>query len=385
MSVNQNMFCLVGNFGFNAKPKGLSVFRYEPDTAHLTPIATVFDEVNVGHITLDAERRLIYITDEISSRRGQVGGGGYVLSLRIDPESGALNLLNEKPTLCAKPCYTWLDKTRRYLLVSHHADSSFVTKVIKGAAGFSSAPAFDDAALTLFRLHAGGSLAEISDLALMPGGGAAGAHPISHLHSVTADPSGELFIVLDKGLDAIHTFHLDREHGSLVKLQATPVEHGMAPRYAVFHPQLPIFYANFEGRAVIQAYHYDAPTGRLDLLSSAPLLGGPSTPDPTVKIQASDIVLHPNGRQVYVSIRGLNLIAVLDIDNAGAISFRDNIACGGLNPRGLHISPDGRFLLCANVESGNLATFKIETDGRLLMVNTDTRARCPGVVKIITV
>jgi 6-phosphogluconolactonase (cycloisomerase 2 family) len=337
--------------------------------------------------------------------RGQTGGGGYLLALKLDPESGKLTRISEKPSLSHEPCYTCLDKSKRYILVSHHADFGFVTQIVRGEKGFSTQTFFDDTALVLFRVNPDGSLGDACDLSLTPAEDVSGPHVWSRHHSVVADPSGELFIVCDKGLDRFHTYHLDRADGKLLPLQDTPVEKGFVPRYGVFHPTLPIFYANFEKQTLVRAYRYDVASGKLDLQGSAPLLpaekpmdgpaGAADSPvhpktlqekmqmEKGVRVEPADILIHPSGRYIYASTRGANLVSVLDVDEAGRLSFRESLDCGGVNPRGLTISPDARFLFTANMDSGNIATFAIAADGSLHPTGTGVKARCPGSMRIL--
>jgi 6-phosphogluconolactonase len=379
----KKLYALVGNFGFAPGPKGLSVYSYDPATANMEPIESAFDYVNVGHQSVDAERNIVYVINECPSLRGQTGGGGYLMAVKIDPESGKLRLINEKKTLSADPCYTCLDKSKRYIIVSHHVDFGFVSKIVKSENGYSSVTVCDDAALVLFRINEDGSLGDVCDISLTPGESVSGPHTISRHHSVIADPSGELFVVCDKGLDRIHTYRLDRLNGKLMQLQETIVETGFIPRYSVFHPTLPILYANYEKKSVVHAFLYDVANGKLDRVGSAPLMLDKKAAEGLGKVEAADILIHPSGQCLYVSIRGVNTIAVLDVDDAGVVSLRENIDCGGGNPRGLCISPDARFLFAANMDSGTIAAFSISADGALRATGTGAKARCPGNMKII--
>jgi 6-phosphogluconolactonase len=414
MSQNKIEVALVGNFGFGPGPKGVCIYSYDPATANMDLIESAFEDVNVGHISVDDERGIVYLVNECPSQRGQTGGGGYLMALKIDPHSGKLSLINEKPTLSQEPCYTCLDKTKRYIIVSHHADFGFVTKVAKGEQGYSTRVVFDDTALVLFPINEDGSLGDVCDVSITPGDGAPGPHPWARHHSVVADPSGELFIVCDKGLEQFHTYHLDRPNGKLIRLRDTIVKPGLIPRYGTFHPTLPLFYANYERAAVIHAYHYDIATGGLDRVDSAPLmlpekvvdlanaetslpLTHPKTlaermqmlqekaPAGLDKAEPADILIHPNGKYLYASVRGTNTISVLDVDTAGMISLREVIDCGGVNPRGLTISPDGRFLFAANMNSGNVATFSIGADGMLRATGAGVKASSPGSMRIVAI
>jgi 6-phosphogluconolactonase len=405
--MSKKMYALVGNFGFAPGPKGLQVFNYDPATAGMELIESVFDDVNVGHQSIDAARNIAYIINECPSLRGQTGGGGYLMAVKIDPASGKLSLINEKPTLSADPCYTSLDGTGRYILVSHHTGYGFVTRIVKSEKGYLTESFFDDTALVLFRINEDGSLGDVCDISLTSEDKTSGPHTWSRQNSVIASPTGELIVVCDRGLDKFHTYRLDRENGKLVPLHSTKVEPGLVPRYGVFHPSLPIFYANFQKKPLVRAYRYDAANGNLDLTSNASLLPDEKAVECGAelhmmhpkslhekmqmekmrgnldKLEPAGILIHPNGKYVYASLRGENTIAVLDVDSAGAISLKESIDCGGKNPRGLTISPDARFLFAANMDSGNVATFSIGNDGSLQATGKEVKARCPGSIKII--
>lgn len=383
MSDNKKMYAVVGNFGFHPNPKGIQVYSYDPATANMELVYTGFDEVRGGHISVDKERKVIYLVNEWPDQRGQTGGGGYLLALKVDPETGNLKLIDEKPTLSAEPCYTYLDKSKRYFVVSHHADKSHVTKIVRTSQGFTSMSVFDDAGLVLFRLNDDGTIGEVADIALTPGNTSVPPHTNSHHHSVLPDPSGEMLIICDKGLDKFHTFRLDRDNGKLVQLLDTIVETGLVPRYGAFHPTLPIFYANFECKTILRSYHYDVGTGKLDELSSIPLLRDEKVAEGIDKVEAADILMHPSGKYLYIGIRGVNLIAVIDIAGDGTVSLRENIDCGGNNPRSLCLSPDNRFLFTTNVDSGNVAAFSVGEDGSLTPTGMGAKARCPGTMRII--
>jgi 6-phosphogluconolactonase (cycloisomerase 2 family) len=375
------MFAIAGNWHFTPGPKGISVFRYDPDTGHLELLDTSFTGIAAGQQYLDTERRILYAANECGNKRGEIGGGGYVAALKFDPETGKLDLLGEKESLAAFPCYLCLDRTKRYLLAAHHSDGGHVTKITRNPEGiFTTRTLFDDTALVLFRINIDGTLGEICDVSITSGEGIPGSHALSRQHSVLADPSGELFVVCDKGTDKIYTYHLDREKGRLLPLAETITETGSAPRYGAFHPRLPIFYVNFERKPVLHGYHYHVDSGKLEQTSSVPLLKD-GEGDNIDRVESSDLTVHQNGRRLYAAVRGVNRIAALDIDNEGRISMKKSIDCGGEHPRGLRIAPDGRFLLCANMVSGNITVFAIHDDGSLEVAG-DVKAPCPANISI---
>jgi 6-phosphogluconolactonase (cycloisomerase 2 family) len=374
--MDKKTFAFAGNWNFIPGSKGISIFRYDDVNGTLETIETVFPDVAAGQQFIDRERSVLYITNEIDSRHGERGGGGYVIAFRIDGETGKLSLINEKESLSSCPCYICLDSAKQYALVAHHGGSSYVTKISRDAGGaYFSKALFDDAALVLFRINSDGSLGEICDAFIVPGEGLNGPHVFPHLHSVVADPSGKLFIVCDKGMDKIYTWRLDYEKGKMIPLGEVTVETGIAPRYGAFHPNLPYFYANFERKAVLYSYKYNPQTGIQNQISAVPLLT--EGEEGASGIESSDILIHPSGRHMYAAVRGVDRIAVLDLDAEGGFIVREHIHCGGKHPRGLCLSPDGRFLFCANMESGFITSFSVRNDGTLEKTGK-TEAPCPA-------
>ena len=379
------MYALVGSWHFRPGPKGITVYNYNPENGGLKLIESGFDDVNVGHFALDPERNIAYFVNTLGNRDGEIGGGGYVIAFKINPATGKLTTISKKESLAPEPEYICIDKTKRYAIVVHHTDLGHVTKIVKKADGsYTSETLFDDAAVVLFRLNEDGTFGEVCDISITPGkGSAVGPHAMSHHHSIVADPTGELFAVCDKGLDKIYTYRLDRENGNLIPLQETVVETGAFPRYSTFHPTLPVYYVNFEKRFVVHAYRYDVATGKLDRIGVAPLLLDEKAAESVQAMDIGDILLHPNGRHLYVTVGATQCISVLDVDDKGLLTLKQNINCGGKWPRGLCISPDAHFLFTANTETNNIAKFAVNTDGTLSATGQQTECRLASYMKML--
>jgi 6-phosphogluconolactonase (cycloisomerase 2 family) len=379
-------YALVGSWDFKPRDLGLSVYRYNSENANLDYIDTYFTEVCVGQQFIDNERRIVYITNECDSLPGKIGGGGSVLAIRIGGENGKLSLLNRKESLAVKPSYIWVDKTKRYALVSHHGGRGHVTKILrKAGGGLTSETLFDDAALVLFRLEADGSLGEPCDALITPGKALVMPHALSHQHSVVGDPAGSIFIVCDKGTDEIYSIRIDYKTEKLVLLDTAVCETGNAPRYSAFHPILPVFYSNNETNPVLSAYQYDRGSGVLTSLGELPLTAGKRKTEDGKVIMPSDMVMESGGRFLFVSLRDSETIAVVALDGAGKMELRQTINCEGKNPRGLALSPDEQYLFALNVDSDNISAFAVAEDGTLSFTGKTTKALCPGTMKFVTI
>lgn len=379
LTTNKKMYALVGNWHYIPGPRGYTVYEYEPQTAALKFVEHICEHVAAGQQALDAKRGIVYVVDEAGDKRGKCGGGGHVLAFRINADDGHLAFLGEKETLSPAPSYISIDKTGKYAIVVHHTGFSHVTRAIKHTDGtFSSETLFDDAAVDLFRINDDGTLGEICDMDIHRGEGDSGPHMMSHLHCVVADPTGNLFLVCDKGLDRIWSYTIDREKGELRLLSETAVGTGNWPRYGAFHPQINAFYVNHEKTPDINAYHYDIVSGKLELFQTVSM--GRGTEDqPT---EASDILVGPGGKFLYVTDRGSNTIAIFKIQSSGELELLQCVDCGGKNPRGLCVAPDGRFMLVANSDSAAITVFKILDNGMLEFYKNNKDEYCPANICI---
>lgn len=392
----EKIYAYVGNWSFEAAPakgKGITVFAYEPESGTLNQIETVRPDVAAGQLWLDQDRGILYSNDECGERRGEIGGGGYVLAFRIDPKTGALSLMNRRDSLSPEPSYLCLDKSGRYLTVCHCADPWHVTRIVKRPDGsFANEVLFDDTALVLFRLNDDGSLGDVCDVDVTPGSGGMGEHSqrnvdpvsghiqlvrvISRLHAVVASPDGEMLAVCDKGMDRVYTYRIDRERGRLERLDVWKApEVACFPRYAAFHPKKPVLYVNNENYALLNSFHYDSRSGKLERFDKVYLL--PEDPGPVdgKPVGAQDILVHPNGRVLYCTLCGLNLIVVCRLDGEGRPVPCQRIPSRGVLPRGLALSPDGRYLFSGNMVSGDITSFSVDDEGLL----TDTGRTFPAV------
>jgi 6-phosphogluconolactonase (cycloisomerase 2 family) len=374
------MHALVGNWREKNGKNGFSIFTYDPRTAQMDFVCQAHTEVCVGSQYVDYERSIIYATDEICDLRGQLGGGGYIFAYAFNKISGEMKLIGSSKTLLNNPSYVWLDRSKEYAIISHHSSSKYVTKLKKGDGDYYSITQFDDTALVLMRINNEGSPVGVVDAFVTPGDGLSGPHAISHHHSVMADPSCELYIVCDKGLDTLYSIKIDREKGRLIKCGEikTPVNYD--PRYIVFHPTLPVFYGNNEKNETVYVYSYDVSSGRMKILSESASLMENRTDK---RIMPSDLAILPDGRFLYAAVRGINIIAVFEIDHRGIIKLVQNIDCGGDNPRGLCIAPDSHYLFSANLDSRKVTVFGIAGDGLLSKTGQEIDVPAPGSMKII--
>ena len=397
----KKMYAIVGNWGFAPAPKGISIFDYDPDTGDLKLIETIRQDIAAGQLYLDAENQIVYAVNECGERRGEIGGGGYLLSFKIDPVTGKLTQMNERESLLSEPSYICMSKSKKYIMTCHCADPWHVTKIVRHDGGtFGNEVLFDDTALVLFKVNEDGTIGSACDVAITTGTGGKGPHSrktvdpvtnhiqlvevISRLHAIVGSPDGKMFVACDKGMDKLITFALDEENGKFIMLDEYSTEEvGCFPRYGAFHPTLPVFYANNENLALLNCFHYDE-KGKLELFAKISLLFKEVGLVDGKPVGAQDIMVHPDGKTLYVTLCGLNYIVVVSLDEEGRPTLKQTIDSGGNLPRGICLSPDGRYLLSGNMVSGDITTFRVLDEGTLESTGKIYQAVSPSAIKIYT-
>ncbi|MCR6486963.1 lactonase family protein [Amycolatopsis sp. OK19-0408] len=79
------------------------------------------------------------------------------------------------------------------------------------------------------------------------------------------------------------------------------------------------------------------------------------------------LVKHPTLPVLYaVNETASGAVTALSIAPSGSLSVLGTLETGGAHPCHLAVTPDGRFLLCANYTGGSLAVFSLAPDGALL-------------------
>lgn len=362
-----------GSWTFRPEPKGVSRYIFDDETGKLELQETILEEIAAGAQYLDREKGILYVSDEGGRTiDGAETGGVFAVKLNEDGSFG--KVLSYTETTNPKTSYIWPVKGGKYLAVSNHSSS----KAIRHAMIRDGKPAmeiyYDQSSVNLFSLNEDGSVSGLADALISDSEVIGGRRIFPHFHNVMADPSGEMFLACDKGMDRIVTFRVSE--GKLEFLQETKTEENTAPRYTVFHPQTDVVFENNENWPGICSWAYDRKTGALKLIQKV-VIGDESYRRPN----ASDLALNAEGTRLYAGLRYSNEIVVLKTDGSGHMEEMQRVSCQGDNPRGLYLFDS--FLFCMNNVSGNIVCFPVNEDGTLNEEKAvSSEAHLPGNMSI---
>src|SRR2546428_3400713 len=111
-----------------AKAKGIYLFRLQTENLEvsqnitLVPLGIAAATPNPSFLELDLKRRRLFTVNELDQFEGKPGGA--VSAFSIDPKTGMLTLLNQRPSMGAGPCHIVSDREHRHVLVSNYGSGS---------------------------------------------------------------------------------------------------------------------------------------------------------------------------------------------------------------------------------------------------------------------
>ncbi|WP_089137465.1 lactonase family protein [Vibrio rumoiensis] len=202
----------------------------------------------------------------------------------------------------------------------------------------------------------------------------------SHAHQSLLLDKTKVLVSVDLGCDCVRFFPFNstqnqfsiNQHESLI----LPKDSG--PRHMIFDRQERFGVILCEISEQLITLH--KPNDKWVILSSQPAF--PSTHNGQA---AGAIKFSPDQRFIYVTGRRQNLIACFAFNqDSGDVVYQYSIDCGGDFPRDFAISPCGQWLVTANQNSHNLATYRRDiTSGELEDTGYRHEVPSPVCVKFI--
>ncbi len=293
---------------------------------------------NPGFLAVHPARPLLY---SVAGSRGADGAWREEVVAFSVRDDGSLALINAQPSGGGGPCHISIDASGRVLLLANYGGGNVVS----------------------YPIRADGSLGPAASVVQHEGAGVNRQRQEKpHPHAIYPDPTQTRAYVPDLGIDKVMIYRLDAASGRLSP--NTPdhaaTEAGGGPRHLAFHPNGRFAYVVLELTSRVAAYRVDATTGALQAFELHSSLPPDARPDGNT---TAEVLVHENGRFLYVSNRGHDSIAVFAIDpQTGSLRFVEVTPTGGRTPRSFGLVPGGRLLLAANQNGGNVTTFRIDPE-----------------------
>jgi len=333
-------FLLVGSYS-DGTTSGISVYDFDNQNGDFTFVSDIKQVVNPTYLVVSHDERMVYSVNETQE--------GAVSAFRFDKASGSLSLVNSQPAKGAGPCYINTDAMNDFIVTANYSGGN----------------------ISVFPLDTDGSIKPLS----MNIDFNAADTPASRVHTVVFSRDGTRLLATDLGKDRIYSFEVkpDATDAFLVlpPESVTELETGSGPRHLAFHPNGKYLYCINELSGKITVFTYK--DRKLEAIQS---IASDTTQTPDRKGSA-DIHLTSNGRFLYSSNRlRADGIAIFSVNPENGQLTRIGYQPTGIHPRNFIISPNNKFLLCANRDTNNIQIFHIDLATGLLhdtgkAINTD--------------
>ena len=205
---------------------------------------------------------------------------------------------------------------------------------------------------------ANAALGDATQVVKHEGSGTSERQKSPHPHATVIAPGGRFLLVPDLGTDRVYVYPLDPVSGALDGAGRHEIAFapGSGPRHLVFTPDGRRLIVTLELTGEIHVLAWDGSAGTAEPLSRIAL-------DPTEytgKRSAAALAISPDGRFVYATNRGRNLIQVFALELSGTLREIQSTPSGGQTPWALSSDPSWRWLVVTNEGSGSVCAFAID-------------------------
>ena len=333
-SIAQDANLLIGTYTQKGS-KGIYLFHFDTATGKAIEISHTDSAKNPSFLTISKDKQNVYAVNE--SNEGSVN----VYSLK----NNQLNLLQNKSSKGASPCYIALSPDQRSLFVANYMGGS-ITSYHRFADGQISNP-------QQFIQHTGSSINK-------------GRQEKAHVHGLFFSPVGKFLLTPDLGTDQVTIYPYQLKNGPPLdvqkakNIQSAP---GAGPRHLTFSSNGKYIYIIEELTGSISVYLFSKGVANfIQTIAIHPVVLFEKGISKANTLHGSaDIHLSPDGLFLYATNRGTeNNIVKIPVLPTGKLDEKHIVYYSTLGkaPRNFTITPDGNWVLVANQESDNVVIFK---------------------------
>ena len=197
-----------------------------------------------------------------------------------------------------------------------------------------------------------------------------------HVHYSNLTPDEQYVIICDLGTDEVYSYEISEE-GQISEKARLKVKAGSGPRHLRFHPngRMAYVFAELSSELIVLDYH--SKSGEFTEVQTISTI-----PESHTSFNSGAALrITEDGRFLYASNRGHDSIATFEIDAEGQLSLVDYTASEGETPRDFNLDPSEEFLIVGHQDSDNLTLFERDAkSGRLTLLQKDFFA--PEVVNV---
>jgi 6-phosphogluconolactonase len=341
-AVAHDYWVFVGTYT-GAKSKGIYRCRFDTHTGELTKPELAAEMTNPSFVAANTRSDTLYSVGEVN------GAKAGVSAFRLDAKTGGLKFLNTLPSGGDGPCHVAVDQGNQFAVVANYGGGS----------------------CAFYQLSDDGSLSKQIRFFQHEGSGPnKDRQEKAHAHAGVITLVGLAFVP-DLGLDRVklYTLHNSKTGPSVEPNGELVMPPGTGPRHIALAPaadgkntygELAFVCGELDStvhvvRTVLDDLHKTEVKSYKVEQSLSTLPGG----KPVKGNSTAEIVLHPNGKFLYVSNRGHNSIAAFSWDGK-ELKPVGHATEGIKTPRSFNVTPDGKWMLVASQDGDSIKVFEID-------------------------
>ncbi|NWJ50130.1 MAG: lactonase family protein [Bacteroidetes bacterium] len=352
----QKCYVFVGSYNDDKNKEGIYIYELDTLSGVLHKLSSVKNILNPSFLTLSTDGKRLYACTETKTVNA-----GSISCFAFNPQNQTLSFINTQKSGGDNPVYVSIHKSEKWIANANYSGGS----------------------VTVYPLAKDGSIEPAKQVITYSDSSVNKARQDhSHIHSSVFSPDNNYLFLPDLGADKIRIYQFDSSKDQPLQLAKIPfvkTAAGSGPRHFTFHPNGMFAYCIEEMAGTISVYKYKK--GRLDHIQDI-VTHSDQYKD---NFGSADIHISPDGKFLYASNRGgENNIAIFSIQKDGKLKTIGYQSTLGNHPRNFALDPTGKFLIVANMNSGDIVVFKRNSiTGLLTKVGTDIKVpTSPSCIKI---
>lgn len=327
---------------------GIHVYDIDTDNGNMTE-RSVTPINNPSYVCVSKDGQYLYsIADE------------GVAAFKID-ENGDLTPINRQWIGGMRGCYVEVDEKRRYLFVA----------------------GFHDGRVTMMKLKKDGSIGDISDGIFHQGHAISSSerrldHPKVSCAKLTKDQ--KYLCAADYGLNQVKVYKVDYRRGKLRLEDIIRCSMDSNPRTFRFSADGKYMYIVCESANEVEVYEYSENGGEPNF----ELIQKISSTDIAHQAAASSsMCLSFDGKHAYVSVDGLNMLSMYEVQKDGTLKSCGTSPVSGDYPKSLAFLPGDEDVAVLNHDSNEIRLFHINHEKHyMLMQHPPIKVDKPNCIRI---
>ena len=326
--VADELTMIVGTYT-NAGSEGIYTFKFDQENGTVKPLEVIKMD-NPSYLTLSANQQVMYVVSEKNDETAALA------AFKFNKEDGTAELMNQQPTYGEDPCY--VATNGKIVTTANYTGGS----------------------MSIFPLRYDGSLEPVDTIFCGNiGGPDMSRQDAPHVHCTAFSPDGKMLLATDFSADRL--LHFDVEADPIkphLLFETTPINADSGPRHIIFSNDGRFVYIISELSEAVTVCSYN--DGNIQVIQTIET-------HPQADRHAADIHLSPDGKFLYASVRNIeDGLAIFKVNQETGMLEKVGYQLTGKHPRNFNITPNGKYVLVADMNDNKIEIFERDTTTGLL-------------------